>query len=155
MPRVVRRIMPDAVIQAAHVYLSNRASASEAAQAMGDKKQGPYRAIADHCRANGEMDDKGSYTWRFDSPLVIGDAKYAGFRLQARQAAPYFDEDKARALIDSLGPEVTAAATHTEVIYDFDHLFLLRQQGRVTGEDLDGVLVTPAREYSLTVLQGD
>ena len=155
MPRNARRDMPGSALQAVHLYLSNRHAEAEARQAKGDKNRGPYRTIAAYCRAHGTQDDKGSCTWLFPEPVIIGGKKYTGIRLQASQPASYFNEEEAQDLIDSLGPEVAAEATRTEIIYDLDYLFVLLQQQRITSADLDKVLIKPGREYSLTVLQGD
>lgn len=151
----VRRQMPGGELQAAHLYLTSRQAGSEARRAMGDKKHGPYRTIAAHCRAHGDQDEKGSYTWLFDAPVIIGGHSFVGFRLQASQPAPYFDDEAAQELITSLGPGAVAAATHTETVWDLDQLFLFLQQGLISAEDINRVLITPAKDYALTVLQGE
>ena len=109
--------------------------------------------LAAYCRSHGERDEKGSYAWHFPSPVVIGGQEYHGVRLQASQPSPEFDEDAAQALIASLGPQAVAAATRTEIVWDYDYLFLARQQDQITDEDLDKVIVVPEPKYSLTVLR--
>lgn len=151
MPRSTGR-GPSAAMQAAHLYLSNRDTKTIASGAMGDKAGGPYRVIADYCLSHGTEDDKGSFTWRFQEPIITSAGKCPGFVLQARQPASQFDEDRARELIDSLGDKA-AGAKRTVTVYDYDWLFLALQQGWVTGEQVSGVLVIPEREYSLRVLQ--
>lgn len=154
MTRTVHRGMPDQARQAAHLYLSSRLAEGTARAAKGTREHGPYSTVAEHCREHGEQDENGSFTWTMDEPITIGSKTYTGFRLQARQPAVYFDEEPAKALIDSLGPEVVAAATRTVTVYDLDYLFALRQTGKITSEELDEVLITPVKEYSLTVLEG-
>lgn len=154
MTRTVHREVPGQVIQAAHLYLASRHDEAVAKTRKGDKLKGPYSVLASWCRTHGTQDDNGSYTWKFPQPITIGDETYTGITLQARQPSPYFDEDKAEALIDSLGPEAVAAATQTVVVYDYDWLFLALQQEKIASKDLDQVLITPPKEYSLTVLKG-
>ena len=152
MPRTVRRGIPDKAVQAAHLYLSARYEEAEAKKAKGTKDSGSYAELFDYCLQHGEVtDDKGSRTWTFPQPITAGGVTYTGVTLQARQGSSYFDTGAARKLIDSLGPEVVAAATRTEVVYDLDYLWVLRQQDKVTSEQLDGVLVTPETDYALTV----
>lgn len=152
--RTVHRNGPDHAQQAALTYLTARLDAARAKRDMGTKDSGSYQVIADRCRTSGTEDETGSRTWMLPSPVNIDGKKYTGFRLQARQPAVFFDEDAAKALIDRLPPEDIAAATHTEVVYDYDYLFLALQQKKINSEDLDNVLVTPGREFSLTVLEG-
>jgi hypothetical protein len=154
MTRIVHREMPDMVMRAAHLYLNARLSEAEARQAKGDRKHGPYSILAAHCKAAGVKDEKGSYTLLFPRPVIIGGKTYTGVRLQASQPASYWDEERAQALITSLGDDAVAAATHTEIVWDLDMLFLFLQQGRITAEALDDVLIRPPAQYSLTVLEG-
>lgn len=153
MARTVRRAVPDKAVQAAHLYLTARHDEAEAKKAKGTKEKGSYAFLYQYCMAFGETDEKGNRTWTFPQPITVGGVTYAGVTLQARQGAPYFDEDAAKKLIDSLGAEVVAAATRTEVVYDLDYLFVLRQQDKVTSEQLDEILITPDAEYALTVEQ--
>jgi len=154
MARTVRRGIPDKAVQAAHLYLNARFEAAQAKKAKGDKDSGNYAFLYEYCLKHGEViDDKGSRTWRFPQPITVGGATCTGFTLQARQGSSFFDEDAAKSLIDSLGPEVVKAATRTEIVvnYDLDYLYVLRQQDKVTSEQLDEILVTPDVEYALTV----
>lgn len=152
MARTVRRAVPDKAVQAAHLYLTARHDEAEAKKAKGTKEKGSYAFLYQYCMAFGEIvNEKGSRTWVFPEPIIVDGVTCTGITLQASQGGPYFDNEAAKKLIDSLGPEVVAAATRTEVVYDLDYLFVLRQQDRVTSEQLDEILITPGIEYSLTV----
>lgn len=153
MTRTVHRSMPDGAMQAAFTYLTARLDKARASLSMGSRTTGSYSVIAERCRTQGDLDDSGSYTWTLPSPVRIDARVYTGFRLQARQPSPCFDEDAARALIDSLPEEDRRTVTRTEVVYDFDQLFLLRQQGKISDQDLDPVIITPPKEYSLVVVE--
>jgi hypothetical protein len=151
MARTVSRGVPDKVTQAAHLYLNARHDEAAAKKAKGTKDKGSYGFLYAWCLEHGEEDQRGNRTWTFREPIIAGGATYTGITLQARQGSSYFDEDAAKKLIDSLGPEVVEAATRTEIIYDLDYLFVLRQQDQVTSEQLDEILITPDAVYALTV----
>ena len=144
MGRTVRRSLPGKAVQAAHLYLNARFEEAEAKKAKGSENNGAYAVLYDYCMQHGEVtDDKGSRAWRFPEPITAGGVSYTGVTLQARQGSSFFDVDAAKKLIDSLGADVVAAATRTEVVYDLDYLYVLRQQGKVTSEQLDQILITP------------
>lgn len=152
MARTVRRAVPDKAVQAAHLYLNARYEEAEAKKAKGNEETGNYAVLYHYCMQHGEVtDEKGSRTWTFPQPITAGGVTYTGVTLQARKGSSYFDTGAAQKLIDSLGPEVVAAATRTEIVYDLDYLWVLRQQDKVTSEQLDEVLLTPETGYALTV----
>lgn len=154
MTRSVRLDGPQRAIQAAHLYLTARLDRADAARDMGDKKRGPYADVAAWCRNFGEQDENGSYTWLLGTPLTIDGITYSGFRLQARHPAPYWKQDEGRAFIDALPAKDKAAVTRTEIVYEYDDLWLLVQQNRIPAAALDPLIETPPVEYSLTVLEG-
>lgn len=153
MTRVPSQSIADAAMRNALAYLTARADALRARAEQGDKTRGPYKMLAAYIARHGEQDEKGSRTWLFGAPVAIDGVKYAGLRMQASRRQPYIDPEKGLALLASLGEDALQGARRTEVTYDLEHLFLLRQTGQVTREQLADVMVTPEAEYSLTAVK--
>jgi len=150
---MTRSAGPDRARQAALTYLTARLDKRDATAEMGDKKRGPQQVLEAMCRNFGTEDGNGNLTWLLDPPVTIDGITYTGFRLQARQPASYWDEEPAQEFIRGLPPELQEGLTHTEIVYDYDQLYLLVQQQHIAAHDIDSLIVTPPREFALTVLE--
>lgn len=150
MSRVVRRpasAVSD-LLQAAHTYLHNRTVEADAKKRKGDKKKGPYKDIVEHLQENGELDEStDSRYWYFDDPINGA----AGFEWRCVPGSQGIDEDKAQELAQEKG--VVERVTHTEVVWDYDELYVLNQQGVITDDELDSVMVTEDPSWSLQVVK--
>lgn len=148
MTRTVRAV-PN-ILRSAQQYLFYRDEearakrAKEAAVAVPGQKGA--NVIKDYVMAHGHKDGD-HFEWYFDQPLTIGDAEYLGFRNVATTST-FIDTDKADELIARKGLEEQVTKTYT----DYNELYNLHQQGLVSEEEIDALMVSETK-YSLTVIK--
>lgn len=154
MGRTVRRI-PEA-LRRAQLYLLYRdqeAAAKrekdKATAVPGDKKA---NWLKDYVLEHGEPNGK-DIEWVFDDPLTIGDATYRGFKAQASEPSPELDEDAATELLETKELLGRVKKTIEVEVWDWDEIYVLNQQGLITDEELDKLLVTPDPSFSLVVMK--
>lgn len=113
-------------------------------------------------------EEKGHRYFLFDSPKTIGDKTYSGLEYQRKVTGPYMDPDVVREYFDLFHDEALEAGIPEEEIYrrqdlwskiyhpvtehiiDFDVIYRLEQQGKITKAEVESLMTTNVT-WSLTV----
>jgi hypothetical protein len=144
------------VMQTAHQYLLYRSQENEAKR-LKEKviagAGGKGNTIKDYVAEHGEETAEGHIEWRFPEPLTIGGQTYAGFRNQRSQGEPLLDEDRTEKLLVELGLRDQIVREVTVEVWDWDMLYVLNQQGKITDEQLDSLFDEAEPSWSLTVIK--
>lgn len=154
MGRTVRGGVPQ-IMRAAHQYLLYRdqEAAAKKLKDKATKAPGGGNLIKDYIAENGEENSDGHVDFLFEEPLAIGSATYRGLRNQKTQPAPLLVEDRAEVLLKELGLLARVAKEVTVTVWDWDELYVLNQQGKITDDQLDALFDTPDPTYSLVVIK--
>lgn len=143
-----------AIMRTAHQFLfyrdqelEARAAKERAIAVLGDRKRNLLKEYID---ANGTPNGK-DFDWYFPDPLTIGENSYDGLRMQAKETIA-LDTDAALALLEAKGLTDRVAHEVTTVEYDWEELYELLQEGELTQEEIDGLMVTDT-QYALVVIK--
>lgn len=123
-------------------------------------------AIVNYILEHGEEDpETRSLRWYFKKPLFIDGVTYAGLEWR-RSPIPYVKEERAQELAEKYGAAQDMMTWHytlpglspkqvlelneyfgkegivpeSSITWDYDHLYVLNQQGKLTDDELDSVL---------------
>lgn len=100
-------------------------------------------------QAEGYTDGSGHQCFDFEQPLVIGGTRYTGLQNRRNQGKPVLDEDKAFDLLfdKHLNERAIVHVEYDEV--DQNELAVLNQEGLITDDELDSLMIRPEPTYSL------
>jgi hypothetical protein len=142
-------------MRAAHQYLMYRdqEAAAKKLKDRANKAPGGGNLLKDYVAEHGEENSDGHLDFLFDEPLNIGGVRYRGLRNQKSQGAPLLDEDRAEVLLKNLNLRDRVAKEVTVVVWDWDELYVLNQQGLITDEQLDSLFDDPDPTWSLVVIK--
>lgn len=115
-----------------------------------NKKDKARSSLKNHVAENGDTDSDGHIRWLFE-PVTINGVTYNGLMNQ-RRVSTRIDEERAIALAKKAG--VLEQITSYEPVYDFDQLYVLNQEGRISDEELDSI-VEVAESYALIPIKED
>lgn len=146
--RTVRGSVPQ-VLRTAHLYLGHRAESLTTDAAKKREADELKKYIAVH----GEETPEGHLDWVFDQPVTVAGTTYTGLRNQRSNPAPLLDEEDAEALLTELGLRDEVIQTVEVEVADWDKLYVLHQQGKITEEQLDSLFHTPEPSWSLVVIK--
>lgn len=144
----------------AHTFLFNRGRAEDYGKIRDEAKaflKDWFLAVNTSGRmVNGEVDDKGNRTLWFDDPLTIGDVTYTGVQAQRKEPTPVIDTDAAADLLREKGSEFYEQVFKRQVtrVFSEDDLYTLNQEGVVTDDELDALLVVGNTSYAIVVVKG-
>jgi hypothetical protein len=148
--RVVRGSVSQ-ILRTAHQYLFYRDQEAQAkklkAAAYDPRKQ---TALRDYVAANGEPNGD-HRDWLFPEPFTIGTQTYLGLRNQASPST-FMDEEKAQELVVAKGLRARVVKEVTTEVWDYDELYVLNQQGVITDDEIDSLMVTDI-SHSLVVIK--
>jgi hypothetical protein len=144
-------------MRAAHQYLFQRDIENKAAKAKAQAVAVPGEKggnlLKDYVAANGEETAEGHLEWYFDEPVTIGDETYKGLRNQRKPGEPLLDEERAEELLTKLGLRDEVIKEVTVEVADWQQLYVLNQEGKLTDEQLDSLFDEPEPSYSLVVIK--
>jgi hypothetical protein len=132
----------------AHEYLVI-ADQEQASKAIRERLRD---GLKPYIMANCTADENGNYILTFPSPVTTdGEIYYRGLMAQ-RRVSEFTDEDKVRELIVSKGLESRCIKEVVVEEYDLDELYAANQEGIVSDEEIDAIIVTNVT-YSLNKIK--
>lgn len=139
------------VVMDAHRYLFLRSEVKP----LNDEKNNLAKSLKKWLSEKGvpEVDEDNNETGdqilEFDEPLNIGGERIRGLR-RKRQVTEYVDTDEAKKLLKE--KDLISEVMHTETIevWDWDELYRLNQEGKITDAELDAMKVKE-ESWSLVV----
>lgn len=103
---------------------------------------------------NGEEDADGNLIFKFPFPISGEDGKdYAGVMLRRQQGPSTFDEDEVRAFAERKGFGYQARLIKLVEVVDLDELYVMQQEGKISEEELRGLMHAPDPTYALWPLE--
>lgn len=143
------------VMQTAHQYLYYRyeEAAAKRRKDATVKAPGGGNLLKEYVAEHGEETPEGHLEWRFSDPLNIGGEVYLGLRNQRSQGDPLLDEDRAEVLLKELGLRDEVVRTEQVEVWDWDKLYVLNQQGKISDEQLDSLFDEAEPSWSLVVIK--
>ena len=127
------------------LYLQHRVVSSQAGKAFKDTS----KRVREYLEKNGTPDDDGNLVYLFPGALVASDDKaYDGVMLRRLQGKVFFDTEEVMRFVDSKGiSERQVIVWHPAV--DEDGLMYLYQDGKITEDELRGLMHYPEPTYAL------
>jgi hypothetical protein len=89
-------------------------------------------------KGGGLTDEKGSFFLNLHTPVTVGDKTYRTLKNE-RRVSERLDEDAAEELLKSKG--LLERCQKTVVVFDPDELYVLNQEGLLSDEELDSLIV--------------
>ena len=99
---------------------------------------------------HGVEDIEGNRVFSFGRPIQGVDGKmYSGVMLKKSAGESYFDPDEVLEFLRHKPMSVQKRAIKTIVVPDLDELYVLQQEGKLTEQELRGLMHDPKPQYAL------
>jgi hypothetical protein len=148
MPRIPRSNLHkmEDIFRLSQTYLFLRAAKLDAEH----KFTAASKPIKSWLTANGKTDADGNRVYKFDRVMQGADGKtYSGVMLKRGQGPAYFDPAEVIAFVKASSAFSTSRVVKTVEVPDLDELYVLQQEGKITEEELRGLMHDPEPSYSL------
>jgi predicted PilT family ATPase len=144
------RKRPTEFVKELHTFLFHRSAAAVEKKAQEKVSKGIRSYVREHGTVQLNDDGEeitGNIEYRVPKPIDVGGKLYYGMELR-KQTSIQFDYTEARRLAEELGWDEEDYG-HNEFIIDQDAFLVKNQQGKLTDDQLDSLLVETDPTYSL------
>lgn len=134
----VRRKPVSTFLRNAQDFLFHKDEAAQAGAVRDDAKK-QVRTYLESDADDVYEDEKKNRYVDFPAPVEINGVKYSGMKLQ-RNVTPTMDTDAAEELLDTKGLTPRVRQVVETVVWDWDELYVLNQEGLITDTELDALM---------------